>query len=93
MFVREERESDQLYDPQGVTVDNTTGMIYVADTGNDCVKVFDNTGKYLSRIGDSTGDGKMNYPHSLAIYENRILISHGYFWNRQIFYCQLSVRW
>ena len=41
------------------------------------MKVFDNTGKYLSRIGDSTGDGKMNHPHSLAIYENRILISHG----------------
>ena len=69
---------DQLYTPQGVTVDNTTGMIYVADTGNHCVKVFDNTGKYLSRIGDSTGDGKMDYPHSLAIYENRILISQGY---------------
>ena len=48
---------DQLFNPRGVTVDNTTGMIYVADTGNNCVKVFDNTGKYLSRIGDSTGDG------------------------------------
>ena len=72
---------DQLYTPQGVTVDNTTGMIYVADTGNHCVKVFDNTGKYLSRIGDSTGDGKMYCPHSLAIYENRILISHGGYWN------------
>ena len=72
---------DQLYTPQGVTVDNTTGMIYVADIGNDCVKVFDNTGKYLSRIGDSTGDGKMYCPHSLAIYENRILISHGGYWN------------
>ena len=45
------------------------------------MKVFDNTGKYLSRIGDSTGDGKMNYPHSLAIYENRILISRGGYWN------------
>ena len=43
------------------------------------MKVFDNTGKYLSRIGDSTGDGKMDYPHSLAIYENRILISQGYY--------------
>ena len=69
---------DQLYNPQGVTVDNTTGMIYVADTENDCVKVFDNTGKYLSRIGDSTGYGKMDYPDSLAIYENRILISQVY---------------
>ena len=24
----------------------------------------------------------MYYPHSLAIYENRILISHGYSWNK-----------
>ena len=69
---------DQLYYPWGVTVDNTTGIIYVADYGNHCVKVFDNTGKYLSKIGDNTGDGKMNDPHSLAIYENRILISQGY---------------
>ena len=69
---------DQLYYPEGVTVDNTTGMIYVADCENNCVKVFDNTGKYLSRIGDNTGDEKMYYPHSLAIYENRILISQGY---------------
>ena len=72
---------DQLLNPQGVTVDNTTGMIYVADCVNNCVKVFDNTGKYLSQIGDNTGDGKMYFPHSLAIYENRILISQGYYWN------------
>ena len=74
---------DQLYYPEGVTVDNTTGMIYVADTMNHCVKVFDNTGKYFSRIEDSTGDGKMDYPRSLAIYENRILISQGDSWNNR----------
>ena len=68
---------DQLYYPEDVTVDNTTGMIYVVDWWINCVKVFDNTGKYFSRIGDNTGDGKMYYPHSLAIYENRILISQG----------------
>ena len=36
---------DQLNNLRGVTVDNTTrtGMIYVADNGNNCVKVFDNT--------------------------------------------------
>ena len=72
---------DQLYNPQGATVDNTNGMIYVADCVYNCVKVFDNTGKYLSRIGDNTGDGEMDYPHSLAIYENRILISQGDYWN------------
>ena len=41
---------DQLNNPRGVTVDNTTGMIYVANCWNHCVKVFDNTGKYLSKI-------------------------------------------
>ena len=83
---------DQLYNPRGVTVDNTTGMIYVADGGNERVKVFDNTGKYLSRIGDSTGDGKMYYPRSLAIYESRILISQGSSWNNSssILNCQLD---
>ena len=70
---------DQLSCPQGVTVDNTTRMIYVTDCENNCVKLFDNTGKYLSKIGDNTGDGKMKYPHSLAIYENRILILEGYY--------------
>ena len=70
---------DQLNSPEGVTVDNTTGMIYVADCWNHCVKVFDNTGKYLSKIGDNTGDGKIDGPRSLAIYENRIMISQGYY--------------
>ena len=81
---------DQLYSPWGVTVDNTTGMIYVADYGNNCVKVFDNTGKYLSKIGDNTGDGKMYYPNSLAIYENRILISQGYYFLGSGFSCILN---
>ena len=43
------------------------------------MKVFDNTGKYLSRIGNTKGDEKMYSPHSLVIYENRILISQGYY--------------
>ena len=74
---------DQLYYPEGVTVDTTTGMIYVVDWWKNCVKVFDNTGKYLSRIGDTKGDGKIDSPHSLAIYGNRILISQGYFsWDK-----------
>ena len=42
------------------------------------MKVFDNTGKYFSVIGDNTGDGKMNYPLSSAIYENRFLLSQGW---------------
>ena len=44
---------EQLNNPQGVTVDNRTGNIYIADHDNHCVKVFDSTGKYLFKFGDN----------------------------------------
>ena len=66
---------EQLNDPHGVTVDNRTGNIYIADQYNHCVKVFDSTGEYLFKFGDNEGEGKMNYPISVAIYEDRILIT------------------
>ena len=66
---------EQLNYPLGVTVDNKTGNIYIADYSNNCVKVFDSTGKYLFKFGDNEGEGKMYYPRGLAIYEDRILIT------------------
>ena len=41
------------------------------------MKVFDSTGKCLFKFGDNEGEGRMYKPLSLAIYENRILISQG----------------
>ena len=61
--------------PRGVTVDNETGNIYIADTENNCVKVFDSTAKYLFKFGDNKGEGKMHEPLSVAICGDRILIS------------------
>ena len=68
---------EQLNYPRGVTVDNRTGNIYIADHDNHCVKVFDSTGKYLFKFGDNEGEGKMFYPRGVAIYENRIIITQG----------------
>ena len=65
----------QLNKPRDVTVDNETGNIYIADTENHCVKVFDSTGKYLFKFGDNEGRGKMHRPLSVAICGDRILIS------------------
>ena len=59
----------------GVTVDNETGNIYVADQYNNCVKVFDSTGEYLLKIGDSEGRGRIYQPRGVAIYGDRILIT------------------
>ena len=66
---------EQLNYPHGVTVDNRTGNIYIADYANNCVKVFDSTGKYLFKFGDNKGEGKMYYPRGVAIYGDRILIT------------------
>ena len=66
---------EQLNWPRGVTVENETGNIYIADQYNYCVKVFDSTGKYLFKFGDNEDEGKMYWPLSVAIYGDRILIS------------------
>ena len=65
----------QLNCPRDVTVDNKTGNIYIADTDNHCVKVFDSTGKYLFKFGDKESGGKMIGPLGVAICGDRILIS------------------
>ncbi|KAI6649022.1 Cell surface protein [Oopsacas minuta] len=67
--------NEQLSFPRDVTVDNETGNICVADTWNDCIKVFDSTAKYLFKFGDRRGEGVMNSPKFLSIYGNRVLIS------------------
>ena len=68
---------EQLNYPHGVTVDNETGNIYIADQSNNCVKVFDCTGKYLVKFGDNEDEGKMYLPLSVAICGDRIIISQG----------------
>ena len=67
--------NEQLNCPRGVTVDHNTGNIYVADYGNDCVKVFDNTAKYLFKFGNGKGEGKMSNPIGLLICGNRVLVT------------------
>ena len=61
-----------LFGPYAVIVDNTTGNIFVADTGNNCVKVFDDSGKIMYKFGDVGGEGKMCVPQGISIYGNNI---------------------
>ena len=48
-------------DPRGVTVDDKSNNIFVADFWNNRVQVFDSNGKYLYKFGDNE-PGKMNRP-------------------------------
>ena len=68
---------EQLNYPHGVTVDNKTENIYIAEYSNNCVKVFDSTGKCLYKFGDKEGEGRMYYPRGVAICGDRILITQG----------------
>ena len=68
-------DDGQLNYPLGVTIDRSTGNIYVVDQRNHCVDVFDNTAEYLFKFGDSKGEGKMQFPTGLAISCNTVLIS------------------
>ncbi|KAI6647869.1 hypothetical protein LOD99_8456 [Oopsacas minuta] len=66
---------ENLRRPRGVTIDISTGDIYVADSWNNCVKVFDCNGQIMFKFGDEEGEGKMYGPDGLAICRDRILIS------------------
>ena len=69
-------DNEQLYWPRAVTVDHNTGNIYVADYGNHCVKVFNNTAKYLLKFGNGKGERKMSFPRGLLIRGNKVFASH-----------------
>ena len=69
---------EQLNYPLGVTVDNKTGNICIADQYNICVKVFDRTGKYLFKFGKNEDDGMMLSPSGITICGDKIIFSHGY---------------
>ena len=77
----------QLNNPRGVTVDHNTGNIYVADCGNNCVKVFDNTAKYFFKFGDERGEGKMSNPIGLLICGDKLIVTQ---WNHCIQVYQLD---
>ena len=66
---------EQINLPRDLTVENKTRNIYIADQFNNCVKVFDSTGKYLFKFGDNEDEGKIYEPLSVAICGDRILIS------------------
>ncbi|HAO22533.1 MAG TPA: hypothetical protein DCQ37_19970, partial [Desulfobacteraceae bacterium] len=47
---------------------DSSGNIYVADSGNDRIQKFSGSGKYISQFGTSgSDDGQFSYPYAIAI--------------------------
>lgn len=56
--------------PNDIAVDNGTGAIYVADKGEDTIKVYNADGTFNISIGSSgSGDGQFHGPSSVEIDE------------------------
>ena len=57
----------QFDQPYGVAVD-VDGTVYVADSGNDRIQKFTNTGTFLGSWGTTgTGDGEFDLPHGVGV--------------------------
>ncbi len=66
-LVREGKLQGQVRSPRGISVD-AKGLIYVADTGNDRVQIFNPDGTYNNMFGESgSGDGQFRQPSSVAV--------------------------
>ncbi len=85
---------EQLNGPSGIFC--IKDRVYVADTGNHRVQVYDKDGKWLHRIGYRGEEcGYLYKPFAVALYENFVLISDqnrvSLFWSNALsFIMQLS---
>jgi DNA-binding beta-propeller fold protein YncE len=64
----------EFKNPSGMVYDQKTDRLYVADTQNHAVKVFDKDGRPLFAIGKrGVENGEFNFPSYLAMDKNGIL--------------------
>ncbi len=72
-----------FWGPRDVAVDSS-GLVYVADTGNKRIRVFTPAGELVRTIGSSgVGAGQLNEPVGLAVHpDGRLFVADT--WNRRI---------
>ena len=62
---------EELKNPYGLDVDEASGDIYIADTGNSKIKKFSRFGEYLNSFGgEGTNDGEFLFPQGVALDSN-----------------------
>lgn len=68
--------ADDLLRPTGLAIDRDSGQIYVADTGDHNIKVFDHSGVLVNTIGEHGADpGQFNAPTYLSFSQGQLYVS------------------
>lgn len=65
-FGTQGNKNGQFNYPNGLAIDNTNGDIYVCDSNNFRIQVFNKTGKYLRQFGTS-GQGALTHPTAISL--------------------------
>ena len=77
---KEGSRNGELNGPAGLSVDLKSNDIFVADSNNGRVQVFDSTGKYLFKFGEY-GPGKMKRPYYITVHDDKVYVS---LWERYV---------
>lgn len=74
---------DGFWGPRDIVIDDQS-RVYIADTGNKRVRVYDAAGGYVLDIGSGgAGDGQLNEPAGIAVHpDGRLFVADT--WNRRI---------
>jgi DNA-binding beta-propeller fold protein YncE len=62
-----------LWFPNGIAVDGD-GNVYVADSNNGRVQIFDSEGKLASSIARGVGEGDLGLPRGVALDGDRLFV-------------------
>jgi len=84
--------TDGFWGPRDLAID-AAGNVYISDTGNKRVRVYDSTGVWLRDIGSGgSGEGQLDEPTGLAITgDGRLFVADT--WNRRIAVFALDGTW
>ena len=61
----------ELFLPEGVAIHEGTHQIFVANSGNDRVEIFSETGELISQLGV----GELSRPYGIAIHRDSLYVS------------------
>jgi sugar lactone lactonase YvrE len=74
---------DGFWGPRAIAVDSEE-RVYVADTGNKRIRVYDSNGQYIRDIGSAgSAIGQLDEPSGIVVGQNNLLYVADY-WNRRI---------